>query len=169
MDKIGKYIGDLVYGANDGIITTFAVVAGVVGAELAPNVVIILGVSNLLADGFSMATSNYLARKSENVYQIAQSGGNVEINNPIKNALATFLAFVIAGSVPLVPYMLPIQKNIFLFATISTGIALFIVGSLRTRVSHVKWWVGGFEMLLVGTLAATVAYVIGDFLGKITG
>ncbi|HEY4478000.1 MAG TPA: VIT1/CCC1 transporter family protein [Candidatus Paceibacterota bacterium] len=169
MEKIGKYIGDLVYGANDGIITTFAVVAGVAGAELAPNVVIILGVSNLLADGFSMATSNYLARKSENDYQKAQSGENIEINNPIKNALATFVAFVIAGSIPLIPYILPIEKDIFLFATISTGVALFIVGSLRTRVSHVKWWVGGLEMLFVGTLAATVAYIIGDFLGKIIG
>ena len=116
MEKIGKYIGDLVYGANDGIITTFAVVAGVAGAELAPNVVIILGVSNLLADGFSMATSNYLARKSENDYQKAQSGENIEINNPIKNALATFVAFVIAGSIPLIPYILPIEKDIFLFA-----------------------------------------------------
>ena len=43
MKKIGKYIGDLVYGATDGIITTFAVVAGVAGAELSTSVVIILG------------------------------------------------------------------------------------------------------------------------------
>jgi len=169
MDKIGKYIGDLVYGANDGIITTFAVVAGVAGAELAPNVVIILGVSNLLADGFSMATSNYLARKSENDYQKAQSGESVTMSNPIKNALATFIAFVIAGSIPLMPYILQLENNIFRSAIIATGVALFIVGSLRTRVSHVKWWVGGSEMLFVGALAASVAYIIGDFLGKITG
>ncbi|MFN4181248.1 MAG: VIT1/CCC1 transporter family protein [Candidatus Paceibacteria bacterium] len=169
MEKFGKYIGDLVYGANDGIITTFAVVAGVAGAELAPNVVIILGVSNLLADGFSMATSNYLARKSENDYQIAQTGGHVDLENPIKNATATFIAFVIAGSVPLVPYIIGTNDKLFNQAIIATGVALFIVGSLRTRVSHVKWWRGGLEMLFVGALAASVAYVIGDFLGKITG
>lgn len=169
MQKIGKYIGDLVYGANDGIITTFAVVAGVAGANLSAKVVIILGVSNLLADGFSMATSNYLARKSENDYEKAQ-GLEVAMNDvPIKNAIATFVAFVVAGSVPLVPYVFNISTNLFSFAIVATAIALFIVGSLRTRVSHVKWWRGGLEMLFVGALAALVAYFIGAFLGRITG
>jgi len=65
----GEYIGDIVYGANDGIITTFAVVAGVAGAALSPTIVLILGVANLFADGFSMAAGNYLARKSEKEYK----------------------------------------------------------------------------------------------------
>ena len=60
------YLGDLVYGANDGIVTTFAVVAGVAGAGLSVRVVLILGISNLLADGFSMGSSNYLAIRSRN-------------------------------------------------------------------------------------------------------
>ena len=61
---IGHYLPDLVYGANDGIITTFAVVTGVVGAELSERIILILGFANLLADGFSMGASNYLARRS---------------------------------------------------------------------------------------------------------
>ena len=50
------YLGDLVYGANDGIITTFAVVAGVSGASLPARTVLILGFANLIADGFSIGT-----------------------------------------------------------------------------------------------------------------
>ena len=61
---LGHYLPDLVYGANDGIITTFAVVSGVVGASLSEEVILILGFANLLADGFSMGASNYLARRS---------------------------------------------------------------------------------------------------------
>ena len=60
----GSYIGDFVFGAIDGSITTFAVVSGVAGAALSVNIVIILGVANLLADGFSMAIGNYLSSKS---------------------------------------------------------------------------------------------------------
>lgn len=56
---------DLVYGAVDGIVTTFAVVAGAAGAGLAAEVVIVLGVANLVADGFSMAVSNVLGHRSE--------------------------------------------------------------------------------------------------------
>lgn len=63
--KIGGSIKDIIYGANDGIITTFAVVAGVTGAALEPKTIIILGLSNLVADGFSMAASNYLGSRSE--------------------------------------------------------------------------------------------------------
>lgn len=65
----GKYLGDLVYGANDGIITTFAVVSGAAGAVLSPGVIIALGLANLVADGISMGLSNYLAMKSRSDYQ----------------------------------------------------------------------------------------------------
>jgi hypothetical protein len=58
------YIRDLVYGANDGIVTTFAVVAGVTGGTLAPMTVLVLGVANLLADGLSMGVGNYLGIRS---------------------------------------------------------------------------------------------------------
>jgi vacuolar iron transporter family protein len=64
----GTYVGDFVYGAIDGSVTTFAVVSGVAGAALSSNIVIILGLANLLADGFSMAVGNYLSSKSDKEY-----------------------------------------------------------------------------------------------------
>lgn len=60
-----SYLRDGVYGAIDGTVTTFAVVAGVMGAELSAGVILILGVANLLADGFSMAVSSYLGTRAE--------------------------------------------------------------------------------------------------------
>jgi VIT1/CCC1 family predicted Fe2+/Mn2+ transporter len=65
----GQYIGDMVYGAIDGIVTTFAVVSGVAGAKLSAGIVLILGFANLFADGLSMAVGNYLGAKSENEYK----------------------------------------------------------------------------------------------------
>ncbi|AJF59991.1 MAG: hypothetical protein QT03_C0001G0495 [archaeon GW2011_AR10] len=64
----GDYVGDMVYGALDGIVTTFAVVAGAAGAGLSAGIIIILGFANLLADGLSMAAGNYLSMKSEQDY-----------------------------------------------------------------------------------------------------
>ena len=60
-----SYLQDWVYGGIDGTVTTFAVVAGVLGAGLSTSIIIILGIANLLADGFSMAAGNYLSTKSE--------------------------------------------------------------------------------------------------------
>jgi vacuolar iron transporter family protein len=59
------YLRDWVYGGIDGAVTTFAVVAGVVGAELSPDIVLVLGMANLVADGFSMASSNYIGTRTE--------------------------------------------------------------------------------------------------------
>lgn len=63
--RLGAYIREIVYGGNDGIVTTFAVVAGTTGADLPHYIVIILGLANLFADGLSMATGAYLSEKSD--------------------------------------------------------------------------------------------------------
>ncbi len=60
-----SYLRDVVYGAIDGLVTTFAIVAGAIGAELSSRLIIIFGLANLIADGFSMAVSNYLGTKVE--------------------------------------------------------------------------------------------------------
>ena len=64
----GKYIKSTIYGGLDGIITTFAVVAGVAGASLPSGVVLILGIANLIADGLSMAIGDYLSTQAEQEY-----------------------------------------------------------------------------------------------------
>jgi VIT1/CCC1 family predicted Fe2+/Mn2+ transporter len=65
MLRFEKYLPEMVYGSMDGIVTTFAVVAGSTGADLTIDIVLILGISNLLADGLSMSIGSYLSKKSE--------------------------------------------------------------------------------------------------------
>lgn len=64
-DKRPSYLRDWVYGGIDGGVTTFAIVAGVVGADLSSRVILILGLANVLADGFSMAAGNFSGTKTE--------------------------------------------------------------------------------------------------------
>ncbi|MCG8449304.1 MAG: VIT1/CCC1 transporter family protein [Pirellulales bacterium] len=64
-----SYLRDFIYGSIDGTVTTFAVVSGVAGAGLPSGVVIILGLANLLGDGFSMAASNFLGIRAEQQLQ----------------------------------------------------------------------------------------------------
>lgn len=163
------YLRDLVYGANDGIITTFAVVAGVAGANLQTRVILILGFANLLADGFSMGASNYLSIRSDEAVRKAE-GKEPEEPHALRHGIATFVAFIVAGAVPLLSYVIPTAGvDRFVLAVIMTAFTLFVVGAVRSLVTLRSWWASGLEMLAVGGLAAVVAYFVGDFLAGITG
>lgn len=154
---IRRYLPELVYGSNDGLITTFAIVSGVVGASLSSGIVLILGLASLFADGFSMAASDFLSKRSDPDSQAsrgaaARSGG------------VTFAGFVLIGAVPLVAYVTPVpQESRFLVASVLTLITLFAVGAGRAAAAErIHWLRGGLEMLMVGAVAAAVAYGIGQ-------
>ena len=161
---IGHYLPDLVYGANDGIITTFAVVTGVVGAELSERIILILGFANLLADGFSMGASNFLARRS-----YAKADERATGAEAARHGAATVVGFVIAGMVPLVAYLVPLPDDMrFPVAITLTLSTLFAVGASRAFVTRLGWVRSGLEMLFVGALAAAVAYSIGAVASRLT-
>ena len=152
----GHYLPDLVYGANDGIITTFAVVSGVVGAALSSTVVVILGLANLVADGFSMGASNYLARRSQVEREVD------ERSDAARHGAATTFGFLIAGVVPLAAYLVPLSTAAkFPAATVLAAAALFAVGAARTLATRRGALRSGVEMLLVGSVAGAVAFGIG--------
>jgi VIT1/CCC1 family predicted Fe2+/Mn2+ transporter len=163
--RLRHYLPDLVYGANDGIITTFAVVSGVVGASLSETVILVLGFANLVADGFSMGASNYLARRSD-----VEHAERAERADAARHGAATTAGFVTAGLVPLVAYLVPLDDSSRFPAAIAlTCAALFLVGASRSLATRAGFLRSGAEMLLVGSFAAAVAYVIGSFAASLTG
>lgn len=161
-----KLLRAAVYGANDGIVTTFAVVAGVAGAGLSARIIIILGIANMIADGLSMGIGDYLGEHSEQKMR-KQQKQKYETEKLWETGLVTFIAFIFAGSLPLLPYFvhfigvnIPAERQ-FLSSILSTAFALFFVGSLRTKLTGGKWWINGLEMLSIGAIAAVVAYGLG--------
>jgi VIT1/CCC1 family predicted Fe2+/Mn2+ transporter len=160
------YLRDLVYGANDGIITTFAVVAGVAGGQLTSAAVLIIGAANLAADGVSMGIGNLLAIRANESARAAQDLPEEEAF-PWKHAIATLAAFVVAGSVPLLPYLVPIEAEARLAASaLATAAALFSVGAARATVTRDRWWRTGLEMLLLGAIVAAAAYGAGATIAR---
>lgn len=160
----------LVFGANDGIVTTFAVVAGVAGAKLNAEVVLVLGIANMFADGLAMGLGDYLGERSER--QMINHGKRHIGKGIWHTGLATFIAFVSAGFLPLLPY-LPGTLGItvadswqFPLSIISTGAALFSVGAARSIFTKYNFFRSGIEMLGVGAIAAIVAYLLGGFVER---
>lgn len=167
-----RYLPEFVYGGIDGAVTTFAVVAGAIGASLNATIILILGFANLFADGFSMAVSNYLSTKSEVALHKKHTDYKRvkrKLKKPINSALATFVSFVVIGFIPLLSFILAFQygyfdQNKFLYSFILTGVALVVVGSVKGYITKEKGFSSALETLLIGGVAALIAYGVGAFI-----
>jgi vacuolar iron transporter family protein len=213
---------DFIYGSIDGAVTTFAIVAGVLGASLSANIILILGFANMFADGFSMAIANYQASKAQKEYvEMKRNREEWEIDNleeqekqeirdiyaqkgfqdefleeivrmitsrrkvwvdtmmreelgliedkkkPLDSALSTFIGFNLVGLIPLIPFLvffgLGIHANseAFYFSATATGIAFFIVGVIKGKIVQKPLLRSGLFTLFIGSIAASVAYLVG--------
>ena len=221
-----QHISDAVLGGIDGCVTTFAVVSGSVGAGFPASVALILGFANLIADGFSMAVSNYESIKAqqefvdgirraehehidkvpegerEEIRQIFEKKGFTgevldEIvktisqdrhlwvetmlteehgiqkagPTPWKSAAATFAAFIVVGTMPLIPFLVPAldMQLQFVLSACAAGVMFFSIGMLKSLVFALPVFTSGLRTLLTGGAAAVLAYLTGYLLRTVLG
>ena len=155
-----KFLSDATLGASDGIVTTFAIITGSAGASFSSNIVLILGIAKVFADGVSMAAGNYLGVKSEIDYEEVKGKDGKKTGSPVIHGLASLISFIISGLLPLLPFIFNIRHK-YLLSTIIVATSLFFVGLLRSRYTKRGYIKSGIEMLAVGGFAALVAYFAG--------
>lgn len=223
--QVSQYLKEFVYGGNDGIVTTFAVVAGFSGASIGADAlnislitVLLFGLANLFADGAAMGLGSLLSvRSHKKVYQNAYNKelketkdsyefeiteteyifeekgyskedskqltalisknpkfwaafmvthelelSNPEHENEYLMGLATFIAFIIFGFIPLLPYLFNnTAENLFLYSCICTIVALILLGVLRSVLAKEKLFSAIGEVLAVGIISSSLAYIVG--------
>ena len=224
---ISDYLREIVYGGSDGIVTTFAVVAGFTGANVAGgdstglmvSAVVLFGFANLFADAMSMGLGDYLSmRAEEDMYHSLKDGEMSRIEskdtalekmtladlkrrgfdhddarmvmkifkknahfwaewimhqehklpdpgevNPFFAGVATFVSFLIFGFIPLAPFLVfdASPNEAFFISLASMLLALFLLGMLRWRTVGQKFWRSMMETVVVGSVSAGVAFLVG--------
>ena len=88
-------MSDFIYGGMDGVITTSAIIAGIIGANISTKYALVLGLANLCADGFSMGISRYNSLVDM----------NFSTKYPLYASIITFLSFVVMGAIPFIPFL----------------------------------------------------------------
>ncbi len=174
-DFKSKYLPEFVYGGIDGSVTTFAIVAGVMGASLSSTIVLILGFANLFADGFSMAVSNYLSVKSGvELKRHRKSNFSTNGKNPMRTGMVTFSSFLLIGFIPLIPFVLAIfvpliQKYQFSLSIALTGFAFLGVGAIKGKIIQKHFIKSSVETVFIGGIAALIAFLVGYFIKSLIG
>lgn len=175
MKKLSQYFPQFVYGAFDGIVTTFAVVAASAGAGLSSTVVIVLGLTNLLADGFSMGASAYLSHQSET--KPNTSNKRHPKSHSFAKGMATFIAFVIASAVPLIPFFVAFgngnqadSRTLFITSCLAALFMFILVGLGKAYRRPWRSVLGSIvEVVILGALAAALPYLLGYLLAGAFG
>ncbi|HLC39655.1 MAG TPA: VIT1/CCC1 transporter family protein [archaeon] len=161
----GESLRDFVYGFHDGMVTTLAAIVAITVAGLDNKIIILVGFANMIADGISMSLGGYLASKSQEEYD-----KKIHLRfylHPEKIALVTFLSFVFAAFIPMIPYFFLPAHSALPYSIGVSVVSFFVVGSLRTFYTKKNWLVAGVEMLAVGLAAVIVAYIVGTYISSL--
>ena len=220
----GDLIRQVVMGANDGIVSIFALLAGVAGANQPASIILLTLLAASIAGALSMAVGEFVSSKSERNYfeneilkerleiklvphiereelkliylkkglsgeildkvvdniiknedqwvkemVIDELGvAEIEQEGELKGTLVIFISFILGAIFPTLPYILfqalP-GMTIFWIATGLTFFGLFFIGAMKKYITGVNWIKSGLELLLAGTFAFGVSFIIGQFLG----
>jgi VIT1/CCC1 family predicted Fe2+/Mn2+ transporter len=221
----GGYIREVIFGFNDGLVSTFALVTGIAAAAITGTVdnfvIVLAGIAGLLSGAVSMALGAYISSKSqieyynreidrekyeikmypererEEIREIYKRKGfrgrelNIVVNricsnkknwlkvmieeelglmienfdNPRTIGAITGAMFVVGSIIPIIPYILLHPSSGLTVSAVVSMVGLFILGSLKTKITERVWWKSGLEMVAIGAAAAIITYGAGALIG----
>ena len=144
--KAKSYLRPLILGSVDGIITSFVIIAGGIAGDVSKNSVIVIGFSSLIADAFSMGTSEYLSSRTEHATK-----------KSIIHGFSCFISFVFFGIIPLIVYsvssVFELGSSILAFI-----VCLIMMALLKSYILNTFILSSLLEIILLGSVAGGIAY-----------
>jgi VIT1/CCC1 family predicted Fe2+/Mn2+ transporter len=155
------YLRTIIFGINDSLVSTVGFLAGISVAGVPKATIALTGVVYMLAEAFSMATGNFVSEESAEEYANKSSVNN---RSSIIAAVLMFLSSALAAIIPLVPYLFFSGGTALLVSSGSSIIALFIVGVVSARLSHLPVVWRGTRMALLGGASIGLGVLVGSLM-----
>lgn len=162
--KFASKVRNLVFGAEDSLVSTVGLLSGIVVAEVADNVVLLTGIILIFVEAFSMGVGSLLSEHGSSEFM---EGREVPLRNNFVPALIMFLSYFAAGFIPLAPYFFIPARDAIWFSIILALVSLFILGLLSARVYKINIIKHGLQMLLIGGGAVLIGAAVGRVLTAI--
>ena len=160
--KSSLYVRNIIFGVEDSLVSTVGLLAGIATSSTPVHTILVTGVIYIFVEGYSMAAGSYLSEHSAQEYE---TGERVKSNEPLLGALVMFASFIIAGIVPLAPYLLFSAGMALAVSVIASLIFLGILGYVHGKISKVARIPNIIRMIVVGGIAIVLGIVIGKLFG----
>ena len=160
--NVGRSIRELTFGVSDGLVSILGLVIGVASAGVENQIVILSGVSGMLAAAISMSSGVYLSNESEKLYLKSKKKISRIFNkSPMYDAIVIGITFIISGLIPILPFFFISSIYAIILSFVLTASALFTFGYYRANYTKQNPINSGLEMVFVSLLSACMGYLIG--------
>nr|WP_257963916.1 VIT1/CCC1 transporter family protein [Corynebacterium riegelii] len=155
-----------VLGANDGIVSTAAVVVGVAGATDSTSAIATAGLAAVVGGAISMALGEYVSVSSQRDSERVQGLADHHLVNPWSAAIASFLAFLLGAALPFAAAVLtPVSLRVAAIFAL-TLVSLSLTGALSAKLGGAAVGRPVIRVVLGGTLALGATFLVGSLFGS---
>ena len=160
---LAEYLRSFVFGVEDSLASTVGLLSGIAIAGVARETILLTGVILILVEAFSMAMGDFLSEYSSESY-IRQA--EVPSRRSFTAALIMFFSYLLAGLIPLFPYLILISESAVWLSIGLSLLALFSLGIIGAKISNTNTLKSGLRMFLIGGTAIFVGVIVGSFLNS---
>ena len=152
------YVRNFIFGAEDSLVSTEGLLAGIASAGLERSNIVIAGVVLIFVEAFSMGVGSFLSQQTVEEYG---KSGSISNRRSLKGGIIMFVSYFAAGFIPLLPYILLDASAAFEVSIIATLVALMFLGMISARTLGTPLWRSGLRMLTIGGIAVIMGIVVG--------
>ena len=165
MDRVKEllhedYLRSLMFGLQDGIVSTTGVVVGISTGVNNKEIVVLAALVAVTVEATSMAAGQYSSEKA--VHQMDKSGKHSD--DLFIGALIMFIAYMIGGSFSIIPTIIFDQSTGRILAVASAFIGLFVIGYIKGHIVEHKPLRSAVELFIIGSIATAIGVIVGNLL-----
>lgn len=162
LKRSSLYVRNIIFGVEDSLVSTVGLLSGIAAVDVPHPIILATGLILIFVEGVSMAIGSFLSEES---VEENESGTSAKILQPMLGALAMFASYIVAGFIPLAPYLLTSGETALWWSIGLSLLALSVVGYAQARFSKVPAFSRTLRMMLLGGFAIVIGVVVGRLFG----
>lgn len=154
------YARNFLFGVEDSLVSSVGLLSGVAVTDMARGAIVTTGIILIAVEAFSMGVGSYLAEESAEEYERRREANG----RSLRGSAIMFVSYLLAGLVPLAPYLGAEPAAALPLSIGASIIALVAVGLASAKLLGLPYGRQATRLAVLGGLAIGVGVAIGSAL-----